>query len=206
MKTLILARHAHAASNEGDVINAVPPGGGLTPTGIGEARSLGLLLASVPIDLGMSSRLLRTRETLSLALAGRDLPTLVEPLLDEIAFGSFEGGPLETYRTWAWAHGPVADCPGGGESRVTAAVRYAAALTALLELEAETVLAVSHSVAVRYMLDAADGTFPAARIERVPHATPYRLEREQVELAAATLGAWAGAPRFLDADDTPFGG
>ena len=71
---LILARHAHAASNVGDIVNAVPPGGGLSATGIEEARALGRLLAAEPIDLGVSSRLQRAQETLALALAGRTIP------------------------------------------------------------------------------------------------------------------------------------
>jgi probable phosphoglycerate mutase len=203
VKTLILARHAHAASNAGDTVNAVPPGGGLSAAGIEEACALGRLLASEAIDLGVSSRLLRTQQTLALALGDRVIPIVIEPLLDEIAFGSFEGGPLVVYRTWAWEHDPEAACPGTGESRACAAVRFADGLGALLGRPEETILAVSHALPVRYVLDASDGTFPAARVVHVPHATPYRLERARVELAAETLRAWAAAPRF---SDTPFGG
>lgn len=203
MKTLILARHAHAASNAGDVVNAIPPGGGLSAAGIEEASALGRLLASESIDLGVSSRLLRTRQTLALALGGRVLPIVIEPLLDEIGFGSFEGGPLAAYRTWAWEYPPDAVCPGRGESRASAAVRFADGLVALLGRPEETVLAVSHALPLRYVLDASDGGFPAARVEHVPHATPYRLERDSIELAAETLRAWAATPRFAD---TLFGG
>ncbi len=203
MRTLILARHAYATSNAGKTVNAVPPGASLSEVGIEGARTLGRLLADEPIDLGVSSRLLRTQETLALALGDRTVPTMVETLLDEIDFGSFEGGPLAAYRTWAWGHTPDADCPGGGESRARAAVRFADGLVALLGRPEATVLAVSHAVPVRYVLDASDGSFPAARVEYVPHATPYRLERESVELAVETLRDWAREPRF---SDTPFGG
>ena len=98
MNVLLLARHAHASSNEGNVVNAVPPGKGLSPQGVAEAIALGERLASVPIDLGVSSRLLRTRETLEAALAGRQVPLVVERLLDEIGFGSYEGDSLASYR------------------------------------------------------------------------------------------------------------
>ena len=207
LEALILTRHAHAVSNVGDIVSAVPPGGGLSAEGIEEARSLGRLLAAESIDLGVSSRLSRTQETLALVLAGRALPTVIEPLLDEIGFGSFEGGSLAAYRTWAWEHDPDAVCPGGGESRVGAAVRFADGLAALLGRPEETVLAVSHALPLRYVLDAADGSFPARRIEHVPHATPYRLGRESVELAIDTLRAWATAPEFSDLDPgTPIGG
>ena len=203
MKTLILSRHAHAVSNEGDVANAVPPGRGLSDVGREQAHTLGAVLAPEAIDLGVSSRLQRAQDTLALSLAGRDTPCIVEPLLDEIGFGSFEGGPLPNYRTWAWTHEPGADCPGGGESRAGTAARLAEALDALLRRPEQVLLAVSHGLPVRYVLDAAEGRAPSQRLEPVPHATPYRLEREAVERAAATLAAWAAAPVFPDA---PFGG
>ncbi len=203
MKRLILARHAHAASNSGSFVNAVPPGGGLSEAGRGEALGLGAVLATEPVGVGFSSRLARTQETLELALAGRDVPRIVEPLLDEIGFGSFEGGPLAAYRAWAWENEPAAPCPGGGESRADAARRLAKALGVLLERPEETLLVIGHAMPVRYVVDASDGRFPAARLEAVAHATPLRLERQAVELAAETLARWAEAPRFAD---TPFGG
>ena len=168
-----------------------------------EARLLGSQLASEPIDVGIGSRLLRTQETLEIVLTGRDVPQFVEPLLDEIGFGSFEGASLASYREWAWKHEPAAPCPGGGESRVAAALRIAAALTALLARPEETLLVVSHALPIRYVIDASDGRLPAARLQPVPHATPFPLERERVRLAAETLRGWADAPRF---SDTPFGG
>ena len=207
MNILILARHAHAASNVGDVVNAVPPGEGLSPQGVEEARALGRSVAAEPIGVGVSSRLLRAQETLGVVLADRDVPTLVEPLLDEIGFGAFEGGSLTAYRGWAWENGPEDLCPGGGESRVQVALRLADALTALLALPHDTVLAVSHGLPVRYVVDAVDGSFPARRIEPVPHAVPYRFGQKQIELAAETLRRWAEAPRFSDLTAaTPSGG
>jgi broad specificity phosphatase PhoE len=204
VNTLLVARHAHAAANAEDVVNAVPPGLGLSAQGVEEARSLGQLLAAEPIELGVSSRLRRTSETLELALAGRDIPRIVEPLLDEIGFGSFEGGALADYRAWAWKQRPDAGCPGGGETRATAAARIAEGLVSLLERPEGTILAVTHGLPLRYILDAADGRFPSQRLARVPHAVPYRLERATVELAADTLRDWAAAPRFTA--PTPSGG
>ena len=133
LETLIIARHAHAASNAGDMVSGIPPGEGLSAQGAEEAVALGVQLAQEPIELGASSRFRRASETLALALAGRGVPLIVEPGLDEIGFGSFEGGSLAAYRAWAWKHGPDAACPGGGETRADAARRVAAALAALLD-------------------------------------------------------------------------
>jgi broad specificity phosphatase PhoE len=146
----------------------------------------------------VATRLARTQETLELALGGRDVPRIVLPTLDEIGFGSFEGGPLAHYRAWAWTNEPDVVGPGGGESRAHAAERFAAALDTLLARPEEVVLAVSHALPIRYVLDAADGSFPAARIGHVPHGVPFELDGEAVERAAETLRVWATSPRFTD--------
>lgn len=203
MRTLILSRHAHAESNAGAFVDSTPPGGGLSESGRGEARRLGSLLASDPIDVAFVSRLLRAQQTLDLSLAGRPVPTIVEPLLDEIAFGSFDGGSLAVYREWAWGNTAEAPCPGGGESRVDAALRVADALASMLARPEGDLLVVSHALPIRYVLDASVGRVPAARLESVPHATPFRLDRSEVRLAEETLRGWAAAPRFAD---TPIGG
>ncbi len=199
MNRLLLARHAHARSNADDRISSTPPGEGLSDLGVEEALALRETLAYEPIGLGVSTRLARAQETLELALGGRDVPRLVLPQLDEIGFGSFEGGALADYRAWAWSNEPDALCPGGGESRVAVAERLAAALDALLARPEQMVLAVSHALPIRYVLDAGDGLFPAARIAHVPHATPLALDAEAVERAAETLRVWGTAPRFADA-------
>lgn len=192
-------RHAHARSNADDCVSSLPPGEGLSKAGVEEALALREALAAEPIGVGVATRLARTQETLELALGERDVPRLVRSGLDEIGFGAYEGGPLAEYRAWAWTNEPDAVCPGGGESRVQAAERFAAGLDDLLRLSADVVLAVSHSLPIRYVLDAADGSFPAARIEHVGHAVPHRLAADAVERAAETLRDWARAPRFADA-------
>ena len=202
MNRLIVARHAEAASNVDGVVSGVLPGPGLSDQGLREAADLARRLESEPIELGACSRFTRAQETLRLALAGRPrVPTVVLPELDEIGFGSFEGGPLQAYRDWAWANGPAAPCPGGGESRSDVALRVATALELLLARPEGTILVVGHALPLRYALDAADGSFPAAKIEHLEHATPYPLRREQVDLAAETLRVWAEDPQFRDAAD-----
>lgn len=198
MRRLLLVRHAHARSNVAECVSSSPPGEGLSELGVEEATALRLTLADEPLELGVASRLRRTQETLELALGDRDVPRLVLPGLDEIHFGSFDGGPLDDYRTWAFEHEADVICPGDGESRAHAAKRFAAALDTLLAREEEVVLAVSHSLPIRYVLDAADGVFPAARIVHVAHATPHELDAEAVERAAGTLRVWATAPRFTE--------
>jgi probable phosphoglycerate mutase len=196
VQTLILARHGHAVSNALDVVSCTPPGDGLSSRGVDEALALREALAGEPIALGVATQLRRTQETLELALADRGVQWLVLPGLDEIDFGSFDGGPLSVYREWAWSAEPDVECPGGGESRASAAARVADALETLLARAEETILAIGHSLPIRYVLDAADGRFPAPRIEQVAHAAPFRLGRESVDTAKEALRVWSESPRF----------
>ena len=82
--------------------------------------------------------------------------------------------------------------------RSDAAVRYAGALDELLSRPEDRILVVSHALPVRYVLDAADGRFPASRIDHVDHAVPFTVGTDGVARAAATLRAWALAPQFSD--------
>jgi broad specificity phosphatase PhoE len=198
LDTLFIARHAESASNVGDVVSGLPPGQGLSPLGRRQAKALGRALAGEEIELGVSSELLRARETLELALAGREVPTTTLPAFNEIRFGRYEGGPLAAYREWAWSTDPDVECPGGGESRSSAAARIAGALDWLLSRDERTILLVGHALPIRYVLDASDGRFPAAKIGQIGHAEAHRLVREAVEAAAETLRVWSEAPRFTD--------
>lgn len=201
MRTLILARHAHASSNAADIVNCTPPGEGLSLLGIEQAKALGEALAGERIDLGVATEFLRTQETLARALDGRDTPTIVLPDLNEIHFGRYEGGSLGGYREWAWTAAPDAPCPGGGESRAAAARRFAGALEILLEREEDTIFAVAHGLPVHYVLVAAAGRRPSARIGTVCHASPNRLDRDAVEASARGLRAWSTSPRFADTSE-----
>lgn len=196
MDELILVRHALAASNRDALASCTVPGLGLTPEGIEQARSLARELEREDIAVALTSRFARTQETLELALEGRDVPVVIHSELDEIHFGSFDGGLLETYRAWAFASPPDEVPPGGGESRAQAAARFAQGLRLVLGRPEERALVVGHALAIRYALDAAAGLPPKARMTPVLHASPYRLRRDEVERAAVLLEDWSRTPVF----------
>ena len=206
MDTLLLVRHAFAGSNRDGNASCAVPGEGLTPEGIEQARSLVGALSAEEIAVAVTSRLARTQETLALALDGREVPVVVVPELDEIDFGSFTEGPLDTYRAWAAAHPPDRRAQGGGESRADAAARFARGLRVVLARDEPTILHVGHALALRYVLDAAEGLPPAAVMTPVEHAFPYRLGCADVERAAALLEAWSRTPRFRDHSNEGRGG
>ncbi len=199
MLGIVLARHALAGSNAGGLASYMAPGEGLTEEGVEQARRLGHSLCGEEIALGVATELRRTRETLDLALEGRDMVKIVVSELNEIHFGSFDGGLLSAYREWAGSEAPGLPAPGGGESRAQAAARYASGLRIVLARPEQSALVVSHALAVRYIVDAARGLVPAAlMLTPVEHATPYRLEAAELEAAADLLDSWSHEPRFRD--------
>jgi probable phosphoglycerate mutase len=196
VEELLLVRHGLAGSNRDAVASCAIPGEGLTPEGVEQARALAHALAEEELGVALTSRLARTQETLALALDGRDVPVVVRAELDEIRFGTFDGGLLETYRAWAGSTPPDEPPPGEGESRAQAAARFARGLRLVLERPEERVLVVGHALAIRYWLDAAEGLVPAARMAPVDHAWPYRLARADVDRGAELLEDWSRAPAF----------
>jgi broad specificity phosphatase PhoE len=197
VQTLILARHGESefslrGSMNGDPAVVCP----LTPAGEEQARKLGQTLRETPIDLCVVTEFERTRQTADLALAGRDVPRLVVPELNDIRVGDFEGGLLAAYRAWARERSPVEVPPGGGESRAKAALRYTRGFRVVLERPEQTVLVVAHGLPIRYLLLAAEGAEPRAVIESLGYAEPQRLSHDEVERAVAGLERWAAEPAW----------
>lgn len=135
------------------------------------------------------------RETAEIVVAGREVPRLVVPELNDPRVGAFEGLSLDEYRRWAWGRGPL-DAPEGGEHRGELAARFAVGYERLLGRPEETILLVAHSLTIRYALEASQGRPPAARAEVVEYAKPYRLDEPEVTRAVDVLRAWAQAPAF----------
>jgi len=188
VRLFILTRHAHTTLNvesrvNGDPTVPVP----LTEEGRLEAARLGLQLANVPIEICVHSRFPRTRETARIALVGRDIPFLEEPLLDDIDVGGLEGETIAEYRAWKQEH-PRSESFPGGESLDDAARRYARAFTRLLELPQTTVLVACHEIPVRYALNAAAGSRDLdGPAHVIPNATPYLFGDHALRRAAAHI-------------------
>jgi probable phosphoglycerate mutase len=193
---LLVARHGESVYSLEQLVNGDPgvacP---LTETGRAQARALGEALAGEAIDLCTVSEFERVRETAELALAGRDVPFLVLPELNDPRYGDFEGGPLAAYREWVWERGPL-EAPPGGEHRGELAERYARGFRTLLERTEEMILLVGHSLPIAYVRDAAEGRAPRSRTGQVAYAELLELDRDALERAVAVLEAWAGSPVF----------
>ena len=194
MNELVVARHAESELNLENVLNGDPAlAVGLTPRGEAQAHALGAAVGQV--DLAAHTRFQRTRSTAELAWP--EAPLLEVPELDEIRFGRWEGTRFgDGYEVWARSARPEEACPGGGESRVEAARRYASGFRLLLQRPEARIALVAHGAQIRYLLLAVSGSRPARILEHVPPAQPYRVDRDELRRAIELLEAWAAAPEF----------
>jgi broad specificity phosphatase PhoE len=188
LRLFVLTRHAHSTLNVENRINGDPgipvP---LTPEGIAESARLSHQLAQVPFELCVHTRFARTRETAGAILGGRDVPTLEEPLLDDIDVGELEGETIAAYRAWKAEHRRDEPFP-GGESLDDVARRYADAFRRLVARPEQSMLVVCHEIPVRYALNAAAGSDELDAPEHaIPNATPYLFDETALARAAARI-------------------
>ena len=188
MRLFILARHAESTLNFEQRINGDPSVPvALTEKGREEARLLGKQVAHVRLDVCIHTRFGRTAETAQIALAGRDVPFEVEPLLDDIDVGDLEGSTLDEYRAWKRAHDRHDDFP-GGESLDDAARRYAKAFRRLLDRPETSILVVTHEIPVRYAINAADRSEDLdGPTHQLANATPYLFDENALARAVEVI-------------------
>jgi broad specificity phosphatase PhoE len=177
VRLYVLSRHAESQLNLEGRVNgdpAVPAP--LSEKGRVQADRLGDELRHLPLDLCVHTRFERTLATAELALGTRDVPRLVEPLLDDVDVGELEGATIADYRAWKKKHRRDEPFP-GGESLDDAARRYVRAFRGLLERPEQAVLVVTHEIPIRYALNAADGSGDLDGPEHsIPNATPYLFD------------------------------
>src|SRR4029077_1833951 len=96
---LLVARHGQSLFNVDHVVNGDPTlDRGLSEQGIEEAERLAGQLAALPLELVAVSPSPRALQTANIALAGRDVPHLVDGELGDVRIGELEGVSLDTYR------------------------------------------------------------------------------------------------------------
>ena len=187
LRLFVFARHAESVANAANTLNSSPSQTvALTARGRTQARALGGQLANLPVDLAVGTRLLRTRQTIDIALDGRQVPTLIEPGFDEIHAGDLEGAPIEAYRSWMDQH-TLRDQLPHGESIEDALRRYADALRRLLARTETITLVVIHDLALRYIAAAAATSPSPLNGTAFPNAVPYLFDQPAAWRAANSL-------------------
>jgi broad specificity phosphatase PhoE len=192
MERMILARHGETEGNVRGIVNGDPSiASVLTSRGRDQARELGRRLADARIDLCVVTEFGRTAETADAALAGRTVPRLVEPLLNDPRLGELEGATLADVRRWFLANGSTA-APPRGESRVQVMRRYRDGFASLLERAEATILVVAHALPVTVALLAAEGRDIPMTLAGFPpgHAEPRTIDAPGLRTAVAGLDRW----------------
>jgi len=193
VRVFVLSRHGQSTLNVAGLVNGDPDvPAPLTSAGRAAAELLGAQLENLPLDLCVHTRFERTRETAALALAGRDVPVVTQPLLDDVRVGRLEGRTIDEYRAWKAAHRRSEPFP-GGETLDDAARRYARAFRGLLARPESYVLVVCHEIPVRYALNAAAGSADLdGPAHLIANATPYLFDAAALERAAAHVESLVG--------------
>ena len=192
MRLFVLVRHGQSELNAAQRVNGDPSVRvGLTAQGEAEAGGLALQLAGIELDLCVHTRFGRTRATARIALEGRNVPIVVEPLLDDIDVGELEGRSIDDYRAWKSEH-TRADAVPGGESLDDAARRYATAYEQLLARPERRVLVVCHEIPVRYAINAAAGSDELdGPAHELGNCIPHLFDEDGLERAVVRMRALA---------------
>ena len=193
MRLFVLARHGQSLFNVDKVVNGDPTlDRGLSEQGIEEAERLAGELAALPLDLVAVSPFPRAVQTANIALAGRDVPHLVDEELGDVRIGELEGESLDAYRA-APAHSDRKKRFPGGESLDEAAMRYADAFERLLARDELATLVACHEIPLRYLVNAAAGSGELnGPVTYVANATPYLFDEPGVHRAVGRIRELAG--------------
>jgi broad specificity phosphatase PhoE len=193
MRIFVFARHGESVLNLEHRVNGDPNREvNLTGEGRAQAVELGRQVAGLTLEICLHTRFLRTVQTAEIALAGRDVPFEVEPLLDDIDVGELEGSRIEDYRAWKHSHARSEPFP-DGESLDDAARRYAEAFLKLLAGPYHSVLAVTHEIPIRYALNGAAGSDSLdGPAHELANATPYLFDEDGLKRAVAGIERLVG--------------
>jgi broad specificity phosphatase PhoE len=188
MRLFLLARHGQSLFNIDQVVNGDPAlDRGLSEQGIEEAERFAGQLAALQLDLVAVSPFPRALQTANIALAGREVPHIVDEDLGDVRIGELEGESLDAYRA-APAHSNRRERFPGGESLDEAALRYACALERLLARDEAVTLVVCHEIPVRYVANAACGSNALnGPLKYVANAAPYLFDDTSLRRAVERI-------------------
>jgi isoleucyl-tRNA synthetase len=156
-------RHGEGEQNvKGLVSSSVDDGYALTEKGRAQVLVKAQELKTQGITKIYASPFLRTRQTAEIVADAIELPRTAiqyEPKLEELHFGDLSGRPFGEFDTYASAHMPsYADSLPNGESYLEAKRRFGAFLYDLeTTLHDQTILIVSHGVALETLLAVSEG-------------------------------------------------
>lgn len=158
MKKVLLIRHGESRHNaEGDCLSGLADTT-LSDVGRDQAKRLGQLLESLPIDTVCSSPLCRAMETAQLALPSFEKSVLISRCLIEFDYGDYDGLPYAGCKDddpiiWKWNHSPASLCFPNGDCISHHADQALKGLEELVSLSSGSALACfSHKTTIRLIV------------------------------------------------------
>ncbi|HEX3786100.1 MAG TPA: histidine phosphatase family protein [Pseudonocardiaceae bacterium] len=135
-----------------------------------------------------TSRFLRTQQTADVLMERHpSVARSVEPRLDEINYGVFEGGPWLTYGAWLAEHGPLARPPAGHESLYEATTRMLVGLASVLNLPgSRLVVGHGHLVSLIQRLQTQPVSLAGLRLPEAAYASPIVLRDDELTACITT--------------------
>ncbi|MEV7777853.1 histidine phosphatase family protein [Kitasatospora sp. NPDC088351] len=191
--TTYLLRHSSTHYSAAHRVNGDPtvdlP---LDPAGRVACRTGSGVITAVQPKIWLTSAFARTGETARLLMGDADQPVRVEPALNEVDYGQFEGGPFTEYARWLVAAGPWENPPGAAESQREAIRRMLAGLRSALQLPSpRTVVAHGLLASVlrwhRRAAHDAPGRAMPIFFDEVPCLYLVRIEDRELEDLTASL-------------------
>ncbi len=179
-RVFVFVRHGEARANVEGRVNSLPDRpNDLTERGREQARTCAVLLGEVPFDEAYCSAFPRARQTAELALAGRPVPLLTDPRINETGAFAFDGEPCA-----AWHAALVPDrfraTPPGCEPFGPFKARLVDFLRGCWATPARRIAVFSHEEPIQVMLGVLEGlSDAAARARPIPHCQPFLWRGER---------------------------
>lgn len=188
MTVTYLLRHARTPLSALHLVNGDPTAQvGLDEAGVSQCRVVAGTAWIGTIVTGVTSRFLRTQQTADLLLGRHHTKRIVEPRLDEVRYGTFEGGPWLTYGSWLSEHGPFARPPGSRESLYEATVRLLDGLASVLDQPGpRLVVGHGHLVSLIQRLQMQSDSLKTLRLPEAAYLSPVILPDSELSTCIAT--------------------
>ncbi|WP_329127460.1 histidine phosphatase family protein [Streptomyces sp. NBC_01465] len=196
---LILIRHGQTPANVAYTMHTTIPGPELTRLGRQQAAALVGTLANEKIDALYASTHQRTELTAAPLAADRGLPVLIRDGIREVSAGHWEGASDHASHTaflrlvFNWPTDPTPRVP-GGESGLEVLERFDNVIDEAVLSGLETVVMVSHGVAIRVWLAARTDNFSVhdAKKRELDNTGVVIVDRSAE--GAWQVVSWAGLP------------
>ena len=203
MTMTYLLRHGRTHLSALHQVNGDPAiGVALDEAGVSQCQALADAAWLGTVATCVTSRFLRTQQTADHLLGTHRSERIIEPRLDEVPYGTFEGGPWLTYGAWLAEHGPFVRPSGGRESLYEATVRLLDGLASVLDRPGpRLVVGHGHLVALIQRLQMQPTSLTELRFPEATYVSPIVLSDS--DLATGIAAGQSLLARLATGDDQP---